>query len=118
MDHAAMGHGPGAAVAATAVTCTCPIAAPDRRRCPPVIGKIERASAGEHFDREHTSEAVDRAAELAKDATRERLEGAVRAAEAVRETWRALEEFNLNPSLALEALFVRLRVELVSAQVL
>ena len=38
--------------------------------------------------------------------------GAVAAAEAVRETWRALEEFNLNPSLALEALFVRLRREL------
>jgi DNA polymerase-3 subunit delta' len=33
--------------------------------------------------------------------------GAVEAAEAVRETWRALEEFNLNASLALEALFVR-----------
>jgi hypothetical protein len=30
----------------------------------------------------------------------------------VREVWRALEEFNLNPSLALEALFVRLRREL------
>ena len=25
----------------------------------------------------------------------------------MREAWRALEEFNLNPSLALEALFVR-----------
>ena len=31
------------------------------------------------------------------------------AAELVRETWRALEEFNLNPPLALEALFVQLR---------
>ena len=30
----------------------------------------------------------------------------------VRETWRALEEFNLNPSLALEALFVRVGREL------
>jgi DNA polymerase-3 subunit delta' len=39
-------------------------------------------------------------------------EGPVEAAEVVRETWRALEEFNLNPSLALEALFVRLRQEL------
>jgi len=38
--------------------------------------------------------------------------GALAAAEAVRETWRALEEFNLNPSLALEALFVRMRREL------
>jgi DNA polymerase III subunit delta' len=35
--------------------------------------------------------------------------GAIEAAEHVRETWRALEEFNLNPSLALEALFVELR---------
>jgi hypothetical protein len=34
-------------------------------------------------------------------------EGAVEAAETVRETWRALEEFNLNASLALEAMFVR-----------
>ena len=34
---------------------------------------------------------------------------AERAAELVRETWRELEEFNLNPPLALEALFVRLR---------
>ncbi len=34
--------------------------------------------------------------------------GAVAAAEVVRQAWRALEEFNLNPSLALEALFVRL----------
>jgi DNA polymerase-3 subunit delta' len=41
-------------------------------------------------------------AELAGD-------GAVEAAEHVRERWRALEEFNLNPSLALEALFVELR---------
>ena len=39
-------------------------------------------------------------------------DGAVEAAESVRETWRALEEFNLNPSLALEALFVRCRREL------
>jgi DNA polymerase-3 subunit delta' len=35
--------------------------------------------------------------------------GAVEAAERVRESWRALEEFNLNPSLALEALLVELR---------
>ena len=35
--------------------------------------------------------------------------GAERAAEAVRETWRALEEFNLAPQLALEALFIRVR---------
>jgi len=41
-------------------------------------------------------------------------EGAPGAAEAVRDAWRAFEEFNLNPSLALEALFVRLRRELRS----
>ena len=34
------------------------------------------------------------------------------AAEAVRDTWRALEEFNLAPQLALEALFVRIAREL------
>ena len=60
----------------------------------------------------------DRLAELREDAIRERLEGAEHAAEAVRETWRALEEFNLNPSLALEALFVRLRGELASVQLM
>ena len=42
----------------------------------------------------------------------ERLAGAERAAELVRETWRAMEEFNVNPSLTLEALFIRLRREL------
>jgi DNA polymerase-3 subunit delta' len=55
---------------------------------------------------------ADRRAELAGDATAERLPGAQEAAEAARATWRALEEFNLSPSLALEALFVRLRREL------
>ena len=55
---------------------------------------------------------ADRLDELRADATRERLVGAGEAAEAVRETWRALEEFNLTPSLALEALFVTLRREL------
>ncbi len=57
---------------------------------------------------------VDRLEELRTDATRERLLGAERAAEAVRETWRRLEEFNLAPQLALEALFVRLGRELHS----
>jgi DNA polymerase-3 subunit delta' len=52
---------------------------------------------------------ADRLDELRKDAARELGDGAVQAAEEVRETWRALEEFNLNPSLALEALFVRLQ---------
>jgi DNA polymerase-3 subunit delta' len=55
---------------------------------------------------------ADRATELAADGTTERLAGAERACELVRETWRALEEFNLSAGLALEALFVRLRREL------
>jgi DNA polymerase-3 subunit delta' len=52
---------------------------------------------------------VDRAAELREDGTIERLEGAERAAELVRETWRSFEEFQLSAGLALEALFVQLR---------
>jgi DNA polymerase III subunit delta' len=55
---------------------------------------------------------VDRLEQLRADATRERLVGAERAAEAVRETWRRLEEFNLAPQLALEALFVQVAREL------
>jgi DNA polymerase-3 subunit delta' len=55
---------------------------------------------------------VDRLDELRADAQGERLLGAERAADAVRETWRRLEEFNLAPQLALEALFVRLAREL------
>jgi DNA polymerase-3 subunit delta' len=55
---------------------------------------------------------ADRLADLREDAARDLGDGSVGAAETVRETWRALEEFNLNPSLALEALFVRLRREL------
>jgi DNA polymerase-3 subunit delta' len=55
---------------------------------------------------------VDRLAELEADATRELMLGAERAAEAVRETWRRLEEFNLAPQLAFEALFVQLAREL------
>jgi DNA polymerase III subunit delta' len=58
---------------------------------------------------------ADRAEELAVDGTTERLVGAERACELVRETWRALEEFNLSPGLALEALFVRLRREVGTA---
>ena len=49
---------------------------------------------------------ADRLDDLRADAAA--VEGAAAAAERVREAWRALEEFNLNPSLALEALFVRL----------
>jgi DNA polymerase III subunit delta' len=51
---------------------------------------------------------ADRLDELRADATRERSPDAERAAELAREAWRELEEFNLNPGLALEALFVRL----------
>jgi DNA polymerase-3 subunit delta' len=54
----------------------------------------------------------DRREELAEDGTRERMAGAERASAEVRAAWRALEEFNLNAGLALEALFVRLRREL------
>jgi DNA polymerase-3 subunit delta' len=54
----------------------------------------------------------DRLAQLAQDGTTERLAGAERACELVRETWREFEEFNLSPALALEALFTRLRREL------
>ena len=43
---------------------------------------------------------------------RERLNGAERAAEAARESWRALEEFNLAPQLALEALFLQVSRQL------
>jgi len=52
---------------------------------------------------------ADRLEELREDATRERALHAETAAAIVREVWRALEEFNLAPQLALEALFVRLR---------
>jgi DNA polymerase-3 subunit delta' len=55
----------------------------------------------------------DRLEELRADATRQRAAGAEEAAGLVRDTWRAYEEFNLNPSLALEALLVRVRQALV-----
>jgi DNA polymerase-3 subunit delta' len=57
----------------------------------------------------------DRLDELREDASPELVVGAERACEAVRETWRAFEEFNLAPGLALEALLVRLRGELARA---
>jgi DNA polymerase-3 subunit delta' len=59
----------------------------------------------------------DRLDDLRADASRELLVGAEGACEVVRETWRAFEEFNLAPGLALEALFVRLRRELAPAGV-
>jgi DNA polymerase-3 subunit delta' len=58
---------------------------------------------------------ADRLDDLQDDVAAGAADGAVAAAEVVRETWRALEEFNLNPSLALEALFVRLRRALTAA---
>jgi DNA polymerase-3 subunit delta' len=58
---------------------------------------------------------LDKLPALREDATRERVVGAERAAEAVREAWRALEEFNLAPQLAFEALFVRISRELPAA---
>ena len=52
---------------------------------------------------------ADRVEVLREDATHARGLDAELAAEAVREVWRGLEEFNLGPALALEALFIRLR---------
>jgi DNA polymerase III subunit delta' len=52
---------------------------------------------------------------MREDGTPERLAAAERAAEIVRESWRWFEELNLQPRLALEALFVRLRRELAPA---
>jgi DNA polymerase-3 subunit delta' len=55
----------------------------------------------------------DRLSELAEDGGIDRSTGAERAAEAVRETWRSFE-FQVQPGLALESLFVRLRRELAA----
>ncbi len=55
---------------------------------------------------------ADRLEDLRADVALELGDGPARAAETVRELWRGLEEFNLNPSLALEALFVRCTREL------
>jgi DNA polymerase-3 subunit delta' len=55
----------------------------------------------------------DRMAELAEDGSSDRSLAAERAAEAVRETWRSFE-FQVQPGLALEALFARLRRELAT----
>ena len=52
---------------------------------------------------------ADRLDELRADVADGVGEGAEQAAEAVRQAWREVEEFNLNASLLLEALFVRLR---------
>jgi DNA polymerase III subunit delta' len=55
---------------------------------------------------------ADRLDDLREDAALDLGEGPLHAAEEVRDTWRTLEEFNLNASLALEALVVRLQREL------
>ena len=60
---------------------------------------------------------ADRLDTLREDGTRERAPDAEAAAELVREAWRTLEEFNLNPGLALEALFVELKRAFSSALV-
>jgi hypothetical protein len=54
----------------------------------------------------------DHLQQLRDDASVERIAGSETAVALVRETWRAYEEFNLQPKLALEALFVRLRQQL------
>lgn len=58
---------------------------------------------------------ADRLDDLREDVASGAGDGAVAATEAVREAWRTLEEFNLNPSLALEALFVRIRRALAAS---
>jgi len=50
---------------------------------------------------------ADRLDELRADVDRGLGDGPEQAAAIVRDLWRSLEEFNLNPSLAFEALFVR-----------
>ena len=57
----------------------------------------------------------DHLATLREDGVPERLPAAERSAELVREAWRWFEELNLQPKLALEALFIRLRRELAPA---
>ncbi len=58
---------------------------------------------------------LDRLEELREDAAHGRSVAAEHAAELVRETWRYFEELNLDPHLALEALFVQLRRELAGS---
>jgi DNA polymerase-3 subunit delta' len=57
----------------------------------------------------------DHLSSLAEDASLERLAGAERAVELVRETWVRFEELNLQPKLALEALLVQLRQALAAS---
>jgi DNA polymerase III subunit delta' len=58
---------------------------------------------------EETALHADRLAELRADVAAGASTGAEHAAELAREAWRVVEEFNVNPQLWLEALFVRLR---------
>jgi DNA polymerase-3 subunit delta' len=60
---------------------------------------------------------ADRVEILREDGARERAPDAEAAAELVRDAWRTLEEFNLNPALALEALFIELKRAFSSALV-
>ena len=55
---------------------------------------------------------ADRLEELREDGVRDRMIGAERAAEIVRESWRTFEEFNVTPQLWFESLFLQLRREL------
>jgi len=52
---------------------------------------------------------ADHVAELAEDGAAGHARGAETAAELIREAWRTFEELNVQASLALEALFIRLR---------
>jgi DNA polymerase-3 subunit delta' len=61
---------------------------------------------------------ADRIDILREDGTHERAPDAEAAAELAREAWRTLEEFNLSPGLALEALFVQLKRAFSSTLVL
>jgi DNA polymerase-3 subunit delta' len=58
---------------------------------------------------ERTAIHVDHLAELREDATPDRSASAEEAAELVRQTWRELQELQLQAPLAFEALFVQLR---------
>jgi DNA polymerase III subunit delta' len=66
---------------------------------------------------ERTAIHVDHLAELHEDATPERSASAEDAAELVRQTWRELQELQLQAPLAFEALFVQLRRAFVGALV-
>jgi len=60
---------------------------------------------------------ADHVADLAEDGAAGYARGAETAAELIREAWRTFEELNVQASLALEALFIRLRRALVGARV-